>query len=110
MNSPEWALVTSAVTSARVETHRVQHLVARIRKVLDSASDSDQEVVYRLFGDAIHSLPENTDRLESNLDKASKALSDIGSDHFRKTLSPTDRSEVEDVFVSVKRIARDYKR
>jgi len=84
------------VSDARVEAHRLRHLVNRGLKIIEQDSPEQKEHVYQLAGDLIDAVPQRLSKLESLLDKTSFALSMMGEDFFASRLSLDDKTEVKE--------------
>lgn len=95
-----WALIANSVTEARLEAHRLHHMVARARAVIDSSGY--KEHVYRTAGDIVEGVPDRLQKLEKELDKASYALVQLGRKSLRNTLTIEDRQQVDDTVTSAK--------
>lgn len=95
-----WALISNSVTEARLEAHRLHHMVARAKAIVDASEN--KEHVYRAGGDIIEGVPDRLQRLEKQLDKASYALVQLGRKSLRNTLSIEDRQQVDDTVLSAK--------
>lgn len=95
-----WALISHGVTEARVETHRIRHLLYRLSKV--SEEPGVREFISKNFGDAIAALPDRIQALEIALDRTMYALAKLGEDHLRNRLPISDRAVVEEGIVGGK--------
>lgn len=82
------------VNSARIETHRLHHLVNRAMKLVEVSPE--REHLYSVAGDMIVAVPKRLALLERDLDKTALALSMLGEDFLKNRLSLSDRVEVED--------------
>ena len=91
-----WSLLTSAVSEARVEAHRLRHLMNRGLKVIEQDTPEQREHLYQLAGDIIEAGPERLTRLEQLLDKTQFALSKMGEDFFASRLPISDKTEVNE--------------
>jgi len=89
-----WALLTEGVAEARVEAHRLRHLMTRALKIVEKSPEKDH--LYQVAGDIIMTAPQRLDKMESTLDRLSYALSVLGTDHLRDRLSLSDRAMVDD--------------
>lgn len=89
-----WALLTEGVTSARIEVHRLRATVSRVLKLVE-ASEA-KEHLYQVAGDIIISTPQRIETIERHLDRTSYALSVLGEESLRDTLSMSDRKIVDD--------------
>ena len=113
-NATEWALLIEAVASARVEAHRLRQMMHRALSLIDSSEK--REHFYQIAGDVITSAPDRMTQLERHLNRASYALSEIGSEVLKDSLPLSDRSVVEDGLEtanivkkpSVERVAKKY--
>ena len=91
-----WSLLSGAVSDARVEAHRLRHLVNRGLKIIEQDNPEQKAHVYQLAGDLIDAVPSRLSKLESLLDKTSFALSMMGEDFFASRLSLDDKTEVKE--------------
>jgi len=89
-----WALLTEGVTAARLEAHRLRHLMTRATTLVDKSEQ--REHLYQVAGDIVQGIPARLEALERNLDRTSYALSVLGTDHLRDVLPMTDRKVVDD--------------
>lgn len=89
-------MLSGAVSDARVEAHRLRHLVNRGLKIIEQDNPEQKEHVYQLAGDLIDAVPTRLSKLESLLDKTSFALSMMGEDFFASRLSLDDKTEVKE--------------
>lgn len=89
-----WALLTEGVTSARLEAHRLRHLVARAMSLVSASSQKDH--IHEVAGDILQALPTRMDALDRDLDRTSYALAVFGEDYLRDVLPMTDRKLVDD--------------
>lgn len=89
-----WALLTEGVTSARLEAHRLQHLINRASQLVEKSNQRDH--LYEVAGDVIVALPERLDHLITDLDRTSLALSRMGQDFLESRLSLSDKNLVEE--------------
>jgi hypothetical protein len=88
-----WALLTQGVSEARLDAHRIRHLLERVLRLIE---DSDaKEHIYEVAGDIIQAAPRKFDHLETVLDRTSYALSVLGEDHLRERLPMEDRALVD---------------
>ena len=90
-----WALITEGVTNARIEAHRLKHLMSRAQKLVEKSPARDH--LYEVAGDIILSAPDRLAALERSLDRTAYALSYMGQDFLRGRIPFTDRQIVEDV-------------
>lgn len=89
-----WALLTEGVTSARLEAHRLRHLVTRALKLVETSPA--KEHLYEVAGDILQAAPTRLEALEQDLDRTAYALSVIGEDHLRDRLPLADRKIVDE--------------
>lgn len=88
-----WSLLAGSVSQARVESHRIRHMVNRGQKVINASVARDH--LYEVAGDIIVGLPERLTLLENLLDRTSYALSIMGEDFYRGRLSLDDKEMVD---------------
>lgn len=89
-----WALLTEGVTSARLEAHRLKHLINRAQKLV--AASKYKEHLYQIAGDLIIALPERLGHLERDLDRTSLALAKMGETFLGARLPLSDKNMVEE--------------
>lgn len=89
-----WALITEGVTEARVQVHRLRHLLNRLVSL--SRDPRYSEILNRLLGDIISVAPGRVDELEVVLDRTSYALAMMGEEHLKGRLSLEDLTQVEE--------------
>lgn len=89
-----WALITGGVNAARVEAHRVHHLLNKVLALVESSSE--KEHLYQVAGDLIMSLPDAVRKLEDQLDETSYALSIMGKSHLKDRLPLSRRNVVDE--------------
>jgi len=89
-----WALLTEGVTAARLEAHRLRHLVTRAEAII--AASSEREHINEVAGDIIQGIPARLEVLERHLDRTTYALSKLGEDHLRERLPLSDRKQVDE--------------
>lgn len=89
-----WALVTQGVTEARVQVHRLRHLLNRLISL--SRDPRYSEILNRLLGDIISVAPGRVDELEVVLDRTGYALAMMGEEHLKGRLPLKDLTEVEE--------------
>jgi hypothetical protein len=89
-----WALLTEGVTSARLEAHRLQHMINRASQLVEKSEQRDH--LYEVAGDVIVALPERLNHLITDLDRTSLALSRMGQDFLESRLSLSDKNLVEE--------------
>ena len=108
-----WALLTEGVTNARIEAHRLRHLLNRAQRLADKSSH--KEHIYEIAGDIILASPDRLSALERSLDRTSYALSCMGKEFLKGRINLTDRQIVEDTITpsgqfkrSIQRVASLY--
>lgn len=89
-----WALLTEAAAEARLDAHRIRHLMQRSLKLVERSEA--KEHIYEVAGDILQLAPRRMDRLETTLDRLSYALAVLGTDHLRDRLPMEDRALVDD--------------
>lgn len=89
-----WALLTEGVTRARLEAHRIQHLVNRCMILVDASKDKDH--IYQVAGDVISAFPKRMDMLQGVLDRTALALTKMGQDFLESRMSLSDKTLVEE--------------
>ena len=93
-----WALLTEGVTRARVEAHRLQHLLGRAQKLVEGSKQ--KEHLYTVAGDIIEAAPQRLEQLNVALDRTALALSKMGEDFLESRLSLSDKTMVEEAVAS----------
>lgn len=94
-----WALLAEGVAAARVEAHRLRHLVNRALKIIDRSEH--KESIYQRAGDLIVGVPMRLDRLEGLLDRTSYALTLMGKDFLKGRITLPDRQMVDEAVEGV---------
>lgn len=89
-----WALLMEGVASARVETHRLQHLLVRALELVEQSEQ--REHLYQVAGDIIEGIPARMERLEGILDRTSLALSQMGESFLSARLPLSDKTLVQE--------------
>lgn len=89
-----WALVTEGVSSARVEAHRLKHLINRAMKLVEQSDH--KEHLHQVAGDLIQGAPRRLERLELDLDRTSLALSKMGEKFLEARLPLHDKQMVDE--------------
>ncbi len=89
-----WALLMEGVSAARLEAHRLKHLVSRCQKLVDQSNQ--REHLYQVAGDAIVDMPNRLQRLETVLDRTALALSGMGEDFLSARLPLSEKQLVEE--------------
>ena len=92
-----WALLGSMVSDARVDAHRLRHLVNRGLSLIEKDSPEQKEHLYQVAGDLIQAVPERLSQLEATLDKCNYALAKMEQDFLKSRLSISDKKEIEEV-------------
>jgi len=93
-----WALLTEGAASARLEAHRIHHLMDRVLKLVEKSPE--KEHLYEVAGDIIQVAPRRMESLERHLDRLSYTLAIVGSDHLRDLLPISDRAMVDDAIAN----------
>ncbi len=93
-----WALLTEGVTRARLESHRIQHMVNRAIKLVEDSEE--KEHLYQIAGDMIVSIPDRLDQLNIALDRTGLALSKMGEEFLDSRLPLSDKQMVDDAISS----------
>lgn len=89
-----WALLMEGVAMARLEAHRLTHLVNRCQKLVDQSEK--REHLYQVAGDAITDMPNRLRRLETVLDRTALALAGMGEDFLSARLPLSEKQLVEE--------------
>lgn len=89
-----WALLTEGVTRARVEAHRLQHLITRAESLVAQSNERDH--LYQVAGDIIEGLPRRLDALLLALDRTALALAKMGEEFLGSRLPLADKTMVEE--------------
>ena len=89
-----WALLTEGVSASRLEVHRIQHMVARVMKLVESSEEKDH--LYQVAGDVIEGLPKRLNSLEIALDRTGFALSKMGIEFLESRLPLSEKTLVEE--------------
>lgn len=89
-----WALLTEGVASARVEAHRLSHMVHRALKLVEQSDQTDH--IYQVAGDIIQGVPRRLERLEVELDRTALALSKMGETFLEARLPLDDKTRVNE--------------
>lgn len=89
-----WALLTEGVVSARVEAHRLKHLINRAVSLAESSEA--KEHIQQVAGDILLAVPKRLDDLERHLDRTALALAKMGEDFLEARLPLSDKTEVEE--------------
>lgn len=87
-----WALLTEGVTKARVEAHRLQHLLSRATQLVEASEE--KEHLYQVAGDIITAAPKRLDQVLLALDRTSLALSKMGIEFLESRLPLGDKTMV----------------
>lgn len=95
-----WALLAEGVSAARLESHRLRHLLDRWAKMVDASED--RERFYAVAGDILTAVPDRLDRLDRHLDRTNYALTRLGEDHLRDHLPLSDRYQVDEAMAGTK--------
>ena len=89
-----WALLAEGVARARVEAHRLQHLMNRAQRLVDGSEEKDH--LYQVAGDVIIAMPERLDQVLVALDRTALALSKLGEEFLSSRLPLSDREMVDE--------------
>ena len=89
-----WALLTEGVTSARVEAHRLRHLISRVQKLVEQSTH--REHIEQIAGDILLAVPKRLDHLEIDLDRTAFALIKMGDEFLDARLPLGDKVKVEE--------------
>jgi hypothetical protein len=89
-----WALLTEGVSQARLDAHRIQHLLTRCLKLVDQSPQKDH--LYQVAGDIIMAFPPRLEHLELMLDRTSLALSKMGETFLEANLPLSEKTLVEE--------------
>lgn len=89
-----WALLTEGVTSARVEAHRLRHLISRVQKLVEQSTH--REHIEQIAGDILLAVPKRLDHLENDLDRTALALIKMGEEFLDARLPLGDKVRVEE--------------
>lgn len=89
-----WALLTEGVSQARVDAHRLNHLINRALQLVE-ASD-EKEHLYQIGGDIILGAPKLLKSLERDLDRTSLALSKMGIEFLSARLPLSDKTMIDE--------------
>lgn len=89
-----WSLLTEGVASARVEAHRLKHLINRAVALAEESEA--KEHIQQVAGDILLAVPQRLDHLERHLDRTALALSKMGEDFLEARLPLSDKTEVEE--------------
>ena len=93
-----WALLTEGVTRARLDSHRIRHMINRALKLVEDSED--KEHLYQIAGDIIEGISERMDQLDASLDRTGLALSRIGEEFLSARLTLTDKNLVDEAISS----------
>lgn len=89
-----WALLMEGVTEARLEAHRLKHLVNRCEKLVQDSSH--REHLYQVAGDIIVDMPSRLRALETTLDRTALALAGMGEGFLSARLPLSEKQKVEE--------------
>jgi hypothetical protein len=89
-----FAVLSEGVHAARVEAHRIRHLINRALRLVEESKH--KEDIYQVGGDIIMGMPSRLDQIEQKLDKVSYALSIMGKDFLEARLPLSEKRDVED--------------
>lgn len=89
-----WSLLTEGVTSARIEVHRLQHILGRLLRMVEESEYRDR--LYQYAGDAISDVPRRVQKLEIVLDRTALALANMGESFLSSRLPFSEKMLVEE--------------
>jgi len=89
-----WALLMEGVAHARVDAHRLKHLINRAIRLVEISDE--KEHLYQIAGDIIVGIPQRLEHLEVDLDRTGLALSKMGADFLSARLSLSDKTMVDE--------------
>ncbi len=89
-----WALLMEGVTKARLEAHRLQHLLGRASVLVESSEH--KELLYQLAGDIIGGVPDRLNQLLLTLDRTGYALSKMGQEFLAPRLPLGEKTLVDE--------------
>jgi len=89
-----WALLMGGVAHARVDAHRLKHLINRAIRLVDASEE--KEHLYQVAGDIIVGIPKRLGQLEIDLDRTGLALSKMGAEFLSARLSLSDKAMVDE--------------
>jgi len=92
-----WSLLNGLVANARVESHRMRHLVNRGLAIIENDTEEQREHLYQKAGDLIVAIPERLGQLESLLDQANYALAKLEQDFLKSRVSQGVKKEIDEV-------------
>lgn len=95
-----WSLLMKGVTEARIEAHRLRHVLSRALTLVESSEH--KEHLYQMAGDIIEAAPQRLDALESGLDATSYALSKVGQEFLKNRMSLSDRVIIDEATTPAK--------
>ena len=89
-----WSLLTEGVASARIEAHRLKHLINRATAIVEQSEAKAH--IQQVAGDILLAAPQRLTQLERHLDRTALALSKMGEDFLEARLPISDKTEVEE--------------
>lgn len=92
-----WHLLIEGVSQARLETHRLRHMLSRVLELVSTSED--KEKIYRLAGDLISGAPDRMDQLEIVLDRTALALSRMGEEFLGARLPLDEKNLLDDTLL-----------
>lgn len=93
-----WALIMEGVTRARIESHRMRHMINRVLKMVEDSEE--REHLYQVAGDVIEGFPDRHDKLDIALDRTALALATMGKEFLDARLPLSEKRIVEDAVSS----------
>lgn len=100
-----WHLLNEGVSQARLEAHRLRHMLSRVLELVSIAEDKER--IYRLAGDLITAAPDRLDQLELVLDRTALALSRMGEEFLGARLPLDEKSLLDDTLLPAQ-TSREY--
>lgn len=89
-----WALLMEGVTEARLEAHRLKHLMNRCEMLVQDSTH--REHLYEVAGDIIEDMPRRLRALETTLDRTALALAGMGEGFLSARLPLSEKQKVEE--------------
>lgn len=94
----DWALLVEGVSSARLEAHRLRHLLNRAMALVQNSEKRDH--IYQVAGDVVLGIPKRLDKLDSDLDRTLLALTGMGKDFLRARMTIEDKTLLDEASTS----------
>lgn len=102
-----WALITEGVTGARIDAHRLRHLMNRGLSILEKSRC--REHIYQAAGDVIEGGPKSLSHIERALDRVSYALSLLGKKQLIYSIPAADKALVDEALYAVSPMSPSYR-